>query len=372
VEQDDIAMRIVTVLGARPQFVKASVVSAALKRQGVVDEYIVHTGQHYDSNMSGVFFGELRLPAPNRHLAVGSGSHGVQTARMLEGIEAVLQAERPEMVLVYGDTNSTLAGALAAAKLTIPVAHVEAGLRSFNRKMPEETNRVLTDHMSALLFVPTEGAVENLSREGVRPNTVFKVGDVMFDASLAYGALSDQKSRIREQLGLSSKTYALATVHRAENTDDPVRMSNIFGALQRVGLELPVILPLHPRTRRLLDDGTLAVIGKSRIRVIDPVGYLDMLQLEKHASIVLTDSGGVQKEAYFFAVPCVTLRDETEWIELLDIGWNTLWPPGSAPDSIMTILDAYRTSPPSQRPAIYGTGVSAAAIADILASMAGS
>jgi UDP-N-acetylglucosamine 2-epimerase len=324
-------MRIVTVLGARPQFVKASVVSAALKRKGVIAEYIVHTGQHYDSNMSGVFFGELRLPVPGRHLAVGSGSHGVQTARMLEGVEAVLKEERPGMVLVYGDTNSTLAGALAAAKLNIPVAHIEAGLRSYNRKMPEETNRVLTDHMSSLLFAPTDRAVENLSREGVEPDTVFKVGDVMFDASLAYGELSDRESRVLDRLGLSPKTYAVATVHRAENTDDPVRVSNIFCALQRVSRELPVVLPLHPRTRRLLDDGTHSIVGKSRIKVIDPVGYLDMLQLEKHANIVLTDSGGVQKEAYFFGVPCITLRDETEWVELLDIDWNTLWPPASAP-----------------------------------------
>lgn len=360
-------MKIVTVLGARPQFVKAAVVSAALSRHEALSECIVHTGQHYDRNMSDVFFEELGLPAPSRHLAVGSASHGFQTARMLEGIEAALLEERPEMVLVYGDTNSTLAGALAAVKLHIPVAHVEAGLRSFNRRMPEEINRVLTDHVSNILFAPTDRAVENLLREGARLDSIHQVGDVMFDASLTFGAKSDESSDILARLGVSSKSYVLATVHRAENTDDSGRLANIVEGLRQISVRRPVVLPLHPRTRRLLSDHPRLALEDSHIQVIDPVGYLDMLQLEKHARLVMTDSGGVQKEAYFYGVPCVTLRDETEWVELLQIGWNALWPPSAGPERLMAIVDGYEASPPINRPKIYGRGNSAEAIAAVLA-----
>lgn len=359
-------MKIVTVLGARPQFVKASVVSSALRRKAGVVEHVIHTGQHYDNNMSDVFFEDLGIAPPDRHLGVGSGSHGAQTARMLEGVEAALKEERPDAVLVYGDTNSTLAGALAAAKLVIPVAHVEAGLRSYNRAMPEEINRVLADHVSSFLFAPTAQAVDNLRREGIASDRVFHVGDVMYDVSLAFGAVAKQKSRAIDRLGLESKGYALATVHRAENTDDPVRLTNIFRALQCVSERMPVVLPLHPRTRRLLGDDIGALTARSDIRVVEPVGYLDMFQLEQHANLVLTDSGGVQKEAYFLGVPCITLRNETEWVELVDIGWNTLWRPDSKPESILAILDAYEDVPPSARPAVYGDGASAAAVADVL------
>jgi UDP-GlcNAc3NAcA epimerase len=361
-------MKIVTVVGARPQFVKASVVSRALLRHPPVSESIVHTGQHYDANMSDVFFQELEIPVPERSLGIGSGPHGLQTGRMLERLEAVFLEEPPDLVLVYGDTNSTLAGALAAAKLRIPIAHVEAGLRSFNSAMPEEINRVLTDHVSALLFAPTTAAVANLAREGIAPARVHQLGDVMLDAALTFGAASDRRSRVLAQLELRPGEFVLTTVHRAENTDDPAKLLGVFRGLQRISREMPVVLPLHPRTRALLDEQITALVDDSRIRIIDPVGYLDMLHLEKHARLILTDSGGVQKEAYFFSVPCITLRRETEWVELVEHGWNTLWSPAADIDSLVEIARRYMQSPPSEHPAIYGTGRAAEAIADVLAS----
>lgn len=361
-------MKIVTVIGARPQFVKASVVSRALGRLGVIREYIVHTGQHYDSNMSDVFFEELGIPKPDCYLGIGSSSHGQQTGRMLEGIEGVLIKRRPDLVLVYGDTNSTLAGALAATKLHIPVAHIEAGLRSFNRRMPEEINRVLTDHISTFLFTPTRTAMENLIREGVSGETIQQVGDVMYDVSLTYGQLSDDKSTILGRLNLSRGEYFLATVHRAENTDDLARLTNIFHALKIVSQQAPVILPIHPRTRNLLPPNILHMIEGSSIRIVDPVGYLDMLQLEKHARMILTDSGGVQKEAYFFSVPCITLRDETEWVELVDLGWNRLWSPSASLDLFHDLARYDRSLPSAPHPDIYGTGNSASLIASCLTS----
>jgi UDP-N-acetylglucosamine 2-epimerase len=325
--------------------VKAAAFSRAVRRAH--HEVLVHTGQHYDAAMSDVFFAELALPAPDHHLGVGSGSHGAQTAQMLERLEAVMAAEAPERVIVFGDTNSTLAGALAAAKLGVPVAHVEAGLRSFVRDMPEEINRIVADHVSSYLFAPTRTAVDNLAREGLTRGVTL-TGDIMYDALLAHAPLAAQKSRILDELALERGAYALATVHRAANTDDPARLSSIAGALS--ALELPVVLPLHPRTRAALAQHGVATGGG--LRVVDPVGYLDMLALEQSARVVLTDSGGVQKEAYLLAVPCVTLRDETEWPETLAGGWNVL-----AGDDRERILAAASRERPAGAPALaFGDG----------------
>jgi UDP-GlcNAc3NAcA epimerase len=323
------SVRIVTIIGARPQFVKAAAVSRAIRAHNAagghpIREVLVHTGQHYDHGMSQVFFDELGIPKPDYNLGIGSLPHGAQTGRMLESIEQVLQKEAPDWVLVYGDTNSTLAGALAAAKLHIPVAHVEAGLRSFNRRMPEEVNRVLTDHASDLLLAPTETAVANLLHEGLPPERIHRVGDVMYDAALYHAAQAEERSDILQRLSLTPETYVLATVHRAENTDDADRLTGIFEALCAVATELPVVLPLHPRTRGALQRAGLLAMVEQRCRVIEPVGYLDMIMLEKSARVIATDSGGVQKEAYFYSVPCVTLREETEWVETVEAGWNVL------------------------------------------------
>src|SRR6185369_1335901 len=293
-------MKILTIVGARPQFVKAAVVSKALAAGAGVCEVLVHTGQHFDVSMSDVFFRELGIPAPVHHLGIGGLAHGAMTGRMLEALEQVMQQEKPDRVLVYGDTNSTLAGALAAAKLKIPVAHVEAGLRSFNRAMPEEVNRVVTDHLSALLFAPTAQAMENLRREGIAAASIVRTGDVMYDAALAFGEIAEKHSRVLETHGLAPKSYFLATVHRAENTDDPVRLRAMFQGLADVSARHPVVLPLHPRTRKLLAGLQLQV--PDSLRMIDPVGFLDMLVLERNALAIATDSGGVQKEAYFHRV----------------------------------------------------------------------
>jgi UDP-GlcNAc3NAcA epimerase len=314
-------MKIASIVGARPQFIKASSVSKAL-RQSKLQEFMIHTGQHYDYEMSRVFFNEMELPEPDLNLEVGSGSHGKQTGEMLIQIEKILMAEKPDCVLVYGDTNSTLAGALAAVKLHIPVAHVEAGLRSFNRKMPEEHNRVLTDHMSDFLFCPTKTSVNNLKNEGITQE-VHLVGDVMYDSILHHIKLAENKSDVLDRLKLEPKCYALATVHRAENTDDPDRLKNIIETLELINQETKVIFPLHPRTKKYLKNPEL----KSQhltLKFINPVPYLDMLLLEKNANMILTDSGGLQKEAYWFNIPCITLRDETEWVELVEYGVNTV------------------------------------------------
>jgi UDP-GlcNAc3NAcA epimerase len=314
-------MKIVTIVGARPQFIKAAVVSRALRNYAEVNEVMIHTGQHYDNNMSSVFFKEMEIQEPNYHLGIGSGTHGVQTGKMLEAIEQVLLSEKPDWALVYGDTNSTLAGAIAAAKLHIPVAHVEAGLRSFNRYMPEEVNRVLTDHSSSLLFTPTQTALENLRREGIPTERIHLVGDVMYDAALFYRVKAVATSVILDNLGLKPDEFILATVHRAENTDDPVRLNSIISALEKISKETPVILPLHPRTRKAIEHNKLML---SSIIRIDPTGYFDMLSLLDGCQAVFTDSGGLQKEAYFFGKPCITLRDETEWMELVENGFNVL------------------------------------------------
>jgi UDP-GlcNAc3NAcA epimerase len=335
-------VKILTVIGARPQFVKAAVVSRALSHSGI-DSVVVHTGQHYDGNMSGVFFEELGMAEPAYNLGVGSGSHGEQTAHMLEGIERVMLRERPDWAMVYGDTNSTLAGALAAAKLHVPVAHVEAGLRSWNRNMPEELNRVLTDHTASLLFAPTAAAVCNLQAEGIAGAQVRLVGDVMYDAVLLFGRRAEEASDVLCRSGLPSGGYVLATIHRAENTDSRVRLQAILSGLARVARTLPVVVPLHPRTQRVVaQSGALSSAGAA-LRLIPPVGYLDMLMLEKHARVIATDSGGVQKEAFFHRVPCVTLRDETEWVELVELGCNRLAPPLSADAVASAVLAALDT-----------------------------
>ena len=316
-------MKIATIIGARPQFIKAATVSRLIRNRNDVSEILVHTGQHYDDNMSKVFFDELEIPKPDYNLGIGGGNHGAMTGRQLEAIESVLLKEKPDRVLVYGDTNSTLAGALAAVKLHIPVAHVEAGLRSFNRAMPEEINRVLTDHAADLLFAPTETAVKNLSSEGLMPKTR-QTGDVMFDAALFYAEKALTNSSILTKIGLASKNYVLATLHRAENTDDDGRMRDIVAGLLDLSTEIPIVLPLHPRTENVLKKLNLLTTLAKQIQVIDPVGYLDMVMLEKNANLIVTDSGGVQKEAFFHSVPCLTLRDETEWVELVELGWNQL------------------------------------------------
>lgn len=354
-------LKTVSVVGARPQFVKAATVSRAIRRAPGMREVLVHTGQHYDRNLSAIFFRELGIPRPDRNLGIGSGAHGSQTGRMLEALERVISKERPDWVLVYGDTNSTLAGALAAAKLRVPVAHVEAGLRSWNRAMPEEINRVAADHVSDLLFAPTRAAVENLRREGVAPGKIAQVGDVMYDAALYYGGRAARTSKVLRALALESRGYVLATIHRAENTDDPARLDALFEALDRLAREIAVVVPVHPRTRRALARAGRRATGA--VQLIDPVGYLDMVMLEQHARLIATDSGGVQKEAYFYRVPCATLRTETEWVELVEAGWNTLVPPDSAGRvhrRLSALLRNFR--PPRRRARLYGDGRAAEAI----------
>ena len=315
------AKKIVTIVGARPQFVKAATLSRAFAAAGDLGETMIHTGQHFDPEMSAVFFRELGIPAPAHHLDIHGGHHGAMTGRMLEAIERVLLAEAPDWVLVYGDTNSTLAGALAAAKLNLPVAHVEAGLRSFNRRMPEEINRVLTDHVSRLLFCPTRTAVANLAAEGITQG-VHAVGDVMYDATLDALGRARTGSAILDTLGLAPGSYLLATIHRAENTDSRAALSAVLNAVRAEAAGRPVVLPLHPRTRQAAERFGLGLDG---LTVIAPVGFLDMTRLLGDCAAVLTDSGGVQKEAYFHRKPCVTLRSETEWVETVECGWNRLW-----------------------------------------------
>jgi UDP-N-acetylglucosamine 2-epimerase len=310
-------VKVVTIVGARPQFVKAAAVSRKLREGN--QEILVHTGQHYDENMSAVFFEELGIPEPEYHLGIGSGGHGAQTGAMLAEIEKVLLREQPVWVLVYGDTNSTLAGALAAAKLHIPVAHVEAGLRSFNRRMPEEINRILTDHISELLFCPSQVAATHLEREGITRG-VHVVGDVMYEALTYAARRAREGSRVLERLGVGEKQYLLATIHRAENTDDYERFWGILSAFNQVNER--IIFPVHPRTRKMMEQ--IGYYPGTNVCLIDPVGYLDMIRLEGAARMILTDSGGIQKEAYWLGIPCVTLRDETEWVETVETGWNVL------------------------------------------------
>ncbi len=357
--------RIATILGARPQFIKASAVSAAIGAQAGLSEIIIHTGQHFDANMSDVFFKELGIPKPAYNLDIHGGTHGAMTGKMLEGIERILLEERPDAVLVYGDTNSTIAGALAAAKLHIPIAHVEAGLRSFNMRMPEEVNRILTDRISDWLFAPTAESVGHLRREGVEPGKVYQVGDVMFDVALLHGSRVSPGEGVMGQLGVQPAEYILATIHRAENTDAPDRLAVIVDALIALAADRPIVWPLHPRTRAILkQSGHMERLAAS-VSLVEPLSYLDMVRLEKYAAMIATDSGGVQKEAFFYSVPCVTLRDETEWVELVDAGWNRLAPP----TSVASLLSAFRATLGSagRQVAPYGEGTAARTIAQTLA-----
>ncbi len=331
-------MKIITIIGARPQIIKAAAISRAIlnNHQNQIDEVIVHTGQHYDENMSKVFFEELGIPKPNYNLNVGSGSHGKQTAKMLEGIEEVVLAEQPNAVLVYGDTNSTVAGGLAAAKLHVPLVHIEAGLRSFNKAMPEEINRIACDHMSTLLFSPTKQGIENLKNEGFDLNNgapytidnpkVYHCGDIMYDNSLHFSTISDEKSNLVNKLDLKGK-FILSTIHRNNNTDEPVRLNSIFSALLDISNqdEIYVVLPLHPRTKKMMDlhlsDDIKSKVEQSNwLKIIPPVSFLDVIALEKSCEMIITDSGGVQKEAFFFKKPSLVLRSETEWVEIVENG----------------------------------------------------
>jgi UDP-N-acetylglucosamine 2-epimerase len=338
-------VKILTVVGARPQFIKAAPFSCAVRQRHT--EILVHTGQHYDASMSDVFFEELRIPRPDHHLGVGSGTHAAQTAHILERLEPVIRAEAPDTVVIYGDTNSTLAGALAAAKLGVPVAHVEAGLRSYVRDMPEEINRVVADHVSSHLFAPTQTAVDNLAREGITAGVTL-TGDIMYDALLENAPIAAKRSTIIRDLALTPGGYVLATVHRAANTDDPARLADLFDAFAL--LKEPVIVPLHPRTRAALMATDIEV--EPPVRIVDPAGYVDMLALEQHARMILTDSGGVQKEAYLLGVPCVTLRDETEWVETLEGGWNVL----AGADAERILAAAQRSRPSGTPPNVFGDG----------------
>ena len=359
-------MKIITVVGARPQFIKAATLSRVFDSMPEMVEILLHTGQHYDQCLSDIFFEELEIPQPRYNLGIGSDNHGSQTGQMLEAIENILLQEHPDWVLVYGDTNSTLAAALAAVKLHISVAHVEAGLRSFNRRMPEEINRVLTDHTADLLFAPTITAVENLSCEGISTKKAHLVGDVMYDAALYYGTKAEQTSTILQQLGLLPKQYMLATVHRAENTNDSRRLHAIFEALTLVASETRVVVPLHPRTYNALEtQGILERVSRN-LTLIKPVGYLDMVMLEKQAQLIITDSGGVQKEAFFHGVPCATLREETEWVELVKSGWNTLVSPKLDNIEISQMILSCVAQTDQNKPVLYGDGHSAKKILDIL------
>ena len=390
-------MKIITVIGARPQFIKAAPVSRAIAEHNNLTEVIIHTGQHFDANMSDVFFKELNIPKPDYNLGINSASHGVMTGRMLEKIEEVLIKEKPDCVLVYGDTNSTLAGALAAVKLHIPLAHIEAGLRSFNRKMPEEINRVLTDHCADLLFCPTETAVNNLEKEGFsnianngklveeelfekelsafpapwNPKAiplgsfqlsplVINVGDTMYDAVLHFSQMAQRRSTILEDLGIKPKEYLLATVHRPCNTDTPDNLQSILSAF--IEINEPIIFPVHPRTRQKLNNLTANQLNS--LILIPPVGYLDMLMLEQNAKAILTDSGGMQKEAYFFGVPCVTMRTETEWVETVQAGWNVVV--GANREKIVETVRCLKSDKP--RPELYGDGRAAEKIIQCLAA----
>lgn len=342
--------RICTIVGARPQFVKAFPLSRAFVAANDFEEVMIHTGQHFDPNMSNIFFSELGIPRPKYQFDIHGGSHAQMTGRMLEAIEQALAAEEPAAVLVFGDTDSTLAGALAAAKLYLPLAHVEAGLRSFNRHMPEEINRVVADHLSHILLCPTNTAIENLTREGIVKG-VHRAGDLMYDAALLGRDLAKRHATILRDLKLKPKEYGVATIHRAANTDDPEQLSRVIEYIAVEARRLPIVMPLHPRTRHAAAAAAIT-LDRPGLRVIGAVGYLEMCQLLDGAAFVLTDSGGVQKEAYFHRVPCVTLREETEWVETVDCGWNRLW-----------TETAYR---PRRQISDYGDGNAAAAILAIL------
>jgi UDP-GlcNAc3NAcA epimerase len=349
-------MKVLTVIGARPQFIKAATVSNKIRSNGNT-EILVHTGQHYDNNMSDIFFEELGIPKPDYNLNIGSSNHGNQTGNMLIALEEIYLKEKPDMVLVYGDTNSTLAGSLCASKLLIPVAHVEAGLRSFNKAMPEEQNRILTDHISDLLFTPTLTAVNNLKNENITKG-VHNVGDVMYDAINLFKKRAKDVSKIVEKLDLAPESYILSTIHRAENTNSVERLTSILNALSTCGKK--IVLPLHPRTKKFIEEYNLHV--GDNLKIIDPVGYLDMISLQENSQKIVTDSGGVQKEAYFLKKPCITMRDETEWVETVENGWNVIV--GSDSNKIMNALESFN---PTGTPAsAFGNGDSSSIITQII------
>lgn len=356
-------MKILTIVGARPQFVKAAALSRAIGRYKELEEVIVHTGQHFDENMSEIFFQEMDIPHPQYNLNINGLSHGAMTGQMLEGIEKIIQKEKPGMVLVYGDTNSTLAGALAAKKLQIRVAHVEAGLRSFNMEMPEEVNRILTDRISNYLFCPTAAAVKNLQKEGFGKFecTIIKTGDVMEDAAVYYTKKALSKSNILRELGLKENEFILGTIHRAENTDHPDRLRDILNAFETIHRNCPVVVPMHPRTRKILSQQGIF----PSFAIIDPIGYFDMIMLLKNCRMVLTDSGGVQKEAYFFNKFCITLRDQTEWVELVENGYNII--AGTNYTKIIGAMDQFSNQAFVKKNKLYGGGKAAMRIADFLA-----
>ena len=355
-------MKICTIIGARPQFVKAAAVSAEFAKHKSVNEIIIHTGQHYDPAMSEIFFRELEVPREKYNLEIGSGSHGAQTGKMLEAIEKVLHDETPDYVLIYGDTNSTLAGALCASKLHIPIAHIEAGMRSFNKKMPEEINRIVADHLSEINFCSTKTAMRNLKRENLGKTGVL-VGDVMFDCSLKFAEFAEKRYNPFAKFEVEKNGYALLTCHRAENTDRKECLTEIVNAVNRISEKMPVLYPVHPRTGKFINEYGLCF--SKNVKLIAPVGYLEMILLEKHASLILTDSGGVQKEAFFYRVPCITMREETEWVETAALGWNKI----TGADS-KQITDAFadftknKPAKTSARP--YGNGDAASKIVGII------
>ena len=348
--------KVITIVGARPQFIKAACLSRQFRLLGI-DEMIVHTGQHFDNNMSDIFFEEMEIPKPAFQLNIHELTHGAMTGRMLEGIEKILLNETPDGVIVYGDTNSTLAGALAASKLHIPVIHVEAGLRSFNAQMPEEINRILTDQISSLLFCPTEIAVNNLKHEGFEnmPVQIFRSGDIMFDAALFYTAKANEKSNILNKI--PSSKFVLATIHRSENTDSPEKLRDIIEGLNEINRKIPVVLPIHPRTRNVLSQLKI----QPDFKIIDPVGYLEMIMLLKSCELVVTDSGGLQKEAFFFRKQCITLREQTEWVELVDNGFNVLV--GSDKQKLLLAFDEANHKLPDFSLNLYGNGTTSQFIA---------
>ena len=354
-------IKVMTIVGARPQFIKAAAVSRALRNKGI-NEVLVHTGQHFDNNMSDVFFAEMQIPKPNYNLAINSLGHGAMTGRMLEELEKLMMTEKPDWVLVFGDTNSTLAGALAARKLQIKVAHVEAGLRSFNMAMPEEVNRILTDRISDVLFCPTETAIRNLKTEGFHDFNIriVNVGDVMYDAALFYSNISDKFSSVAKTINTEKKPYILATIHRQENTDNISRFASIMEALNLLSEQVNIVFPVHPRTRKKLEEAGIRL----KFTPIEPVGYFDMVELLKGCELVISDSGGVQKEAYFFKKSCVIARDETEWVELVEKGFNII--AGAETDSIVKCSNIMINSSPDFGEEIYGNGDAAETIADIL------
>ena len=367
-------MKIVTVIGARPQIIKAAALSRAISEhfKKEVNEVIVHTGQHYDDNMSQVFFDELGIPQPDYNLGVGSASHGVQTAKMIEGIEEILLKEKPDYLVLYGDTNSTLAGAIAASKIHVPIVHIEAGLRSFNKSRPEEINRICCDHCSTLLFSPTSMGFKNLVNEGFNPDNkrrftidnpgIYHCGDVMYDNSKHFANIADKKSQILDKEGLRGTDYVLCTIHRDNNTDQPERLNAIFKALLKISGSKTVVLPLHPRTSKLLNinlekDLFDKITNNKNIKILPPASFLDMIVLERHAQMVVTDSGGVQKEAYFFQKPCLILRSETEWKEIVECGAAVIT--DADEQKIIDSFDNFVENPPHKFPEIFGDGKAA-------------